>query len=181
MAVSLTDPPALQSFAAMRDVEEPRQMPMRVLVVDDARVLRTVTARMLTLQAGHVVYEAETYLDAVALLDAVDAVATDGFYPYRAGEATGPWGLALARLAREQGKRVVLVSGDRALVAQACGEGIRALEKPDGILRLVAELADKTGLPRPLEPNRPQYPRGPRELIGIVGIAKKAEGSLGGS
>ena len=156
MAVSLTDPPALQSFAAMRDVEEPRQMPMRVLVVDDARVLRTVTAGMLTLQAWHVVYEAET----------------DGFYPYRAGEATGPWGLALARLARAHGKRVVLVSGDRALVAQACGEGIRALEKPDGILRLVAELAE-TGLPRPLDSCIP------RDLIGI-GIAEKAESALGG-
>ncbi len=180
MAASLIDPPNSQSFAAMPQAEAPRQMPMRVLVVDDARLLRKVTARMLSLQAGHTVHEAETYLDAVALLDAVDAVATDGFYPYRAGEATGPWGLALARLARAYGKRVVLVSGDRALVAQACGEGIRALEKPDGILRLVAELAE-TGVPRSLEPSRPLSPCAPRDLIGIVGIAEKAESAFGGN
>jgi CheY-like chemotaxis protein len=131
-----------QAPVAMLDTEALRSKPMCVLVVDDAPVLRKAIAQLLTLEGGHTVREAGTHLEAVALLDAVDAVATDGFFPYSAGETTGPWGLALARLARARGKPVILVSADDGLVEQAHWEGIRALSKPAGILQLVAALAE---------------------------------------
>ncbi len=113
-----------------------------MLVVDDAPVLRKAIGQLLTLEGGHTVREAGTHLEAVELLDTVDAVATDGFYPYSAGEATGPWGLALARLARAYGKPVVLITADPVLVEQARWEGIQALQKPSGILKLVAALGE---------------------------------------
>ena len=115
---------------------------MSVLVVDDAPVLRRAIAQLLTLEGGYAIREAGTHLEAVELLDQVDAVTTDGFFPYSEGEATGPWGLTLARLARARGKRAILVSADAALVEQARLEGIQALKKPSGILQLVAMLAD---------------------------------------
>lgn len=71
-----------------------------VLVVDDAPMLRRAIAEMLAHQGGFAVREAGTYREAEALLGVVDAVATDGHYPYHVGEATAPWGLVLARLAR---------------------------------------------------------------------------------
>lgn len=142
MPVLSTDRLGPQPSAALLHAEAPRREALCVLVVDDAPILRRVIARMLSQQGGHAVREVGTYLEAVALLDAVDAVVTDGFYPYRAGEATGPWGLALARLARAQGKRVIVVSGEGTLLQQAHREGCQALEKPDGIAGLVAALAE---------------------------------------
>ncbi len=126
------------AFAAETD----SSAPMSVLVVDDAPALRRAIAQLLTLEGGYAVREAGTHLEAVELLDQVDAVTTDGFFPYSEGEAVGPWGLALARLARARGKRAILVSADAALVEQARLEGIQALKKPSGILQLVAMLAD---------------------------------------
>jgi hypothetical protein len=79
------------------------------------------------------------------------AVATDGHYPYHAGDATAPLGLPLARLARAHGKRAVLVSADSALIAQAHREDIQALTKPGGILGLVAALAE-AGIPHSVDP-----------------------------
>jgi CheY-like chemotaxis protein len=122
-----------------------------VLVVEDMPMLRRMIAQMLSRQGGYVVREAGTYLEAEALLVSVDAVATDGYYPHHAGDVTGPWGLALARLARAQGKRAVLVSGDSALIERAHGEGFQALIKPEGILELVAALAE-AGVPQSFEP-----------------------------
>jgi CheY-like chemotaxis protein len=113
-----------------------------VLVVDDAPMLRRAIAEMLARQGGYAVREAGTYREAEALLAVVDAVATDGHYPYHAGGATAPWGLVLARLARAHGKQAVLVSADSALIEQAHGEGIQALTKPGGILEVVAALAE---------------------------------------
>ena len=112
-----------------------------VLVVDDAPILRKAIAEMLAREGGYAIREAGTYREAEALLAAVDAVATDGHYPYHVGEATAPWGLVLARLARARGKQAVLVSADSALIEQAHGEGIQALTKPGGILEVVAALA----------------------------------------
>lgn len=146
MASVSTDSPCPQPSAATLETEAPRPQAMCVLVVDDAPMVRSAIAVMLSLQGGHAVREAGTYLEAVALLEDVDAVVTDGFYPYHAGEAAGPCGLALARLARGQGKRVVVVTGDAALIEQARWEGIQALKKPGGILGLVTALAE-TGVP----------------------------------
>jgi CheY-like chemotaxis protein len=122
-----------------------------VLVVEDMPMLRSMIAQLLSRQGGYVVREAGSYLEAEALLLAVDAVATDGYYPHHAGDVTGPWGLALARLARTQGKRTVLLSGDSALIERAHTEGIQALRKPEDILELVAALAE-AGVPQSLEP-----------------------------
>ena len=122
-----------------------------VLVVEDMPILRRMIAQLLSRQGGYVVREAGTYLEAEALLVAVDVVATDGYYPHHAGDVTGPWGLTLARLARAHGKRAVLVSGDIALIEQAHREGFQALRKPEDILELVAALAE-AGVSQSLEP-----------------------------
>ena len=134
-----------QSSAAALRANRPRETFKHVLVVDDAGTLRTTMARMLSTQGGYATCEAGTFLEALDLLDSVDAVATDGFYPYTTGEASASWGLTLARLARAYGKRVVLVSGHGALIQQAQWEGIRTLEKPRGILELAAVLAEAEG------------------------------------
>jgi len=127
--------------SATRPGTETRPERRSVLVVDDAPMLRRAIAEMLAREGGYAVREAGTYREAEALLAAVDAVATDGHYPYHVGEATAPWGLVLARLARARGKQAVLVSADSALIEQAHGEGIQALTKPGGILEVVAALA----------------------------------------
>jgi CheY-like chemotaxis protein len=151
MSALLLDPLGPQPSAMVPDAPTARPKALCVLVVDDAPMLRRTIAQMLARQGGYAVREAGTYREAEALLSAVDAVATDGYYPHHAGEATGPWGLALARLARAQGKRAVLVSGDSALIEQAHWEGIQALSKPGGILGLVEALAE-AGVSQSLEP-----------------------------
>ena len=137
----LLNPLGPQPTATVPDTSTARPKALSVLVVDDAPMLRRTIAQMLARQGGYAVREAGTYREAEALLSTVDAVATDGYYPHHVGEATGPWGLTLARLARAQGKRAVLISGDTALIEQAHWEGIQALTKPSGILGLTAALA----------------------------------------
>lgn len=132
---------APQRAAAVLPAETDHPESLCVLVVDDAPVLRKAIAQLLTLEGGYTVREAGTHLEAVELLDAVDAVATDGFFPHSEGEATGPWGLALARLARARGKQVILVSADAGIIEDARQEGFATLKKPSGILQLVAVLA----------------------------------------
>jgi CheY-like chemotaxis protein len=130
-----------QLSARLPDAPTSRPNAQCVLVVEDAPMLRRVIAQMLSRQGGYTVREAGTYREAGALLVAVDAVATDGYYHHHEGEAAGPWGLVLARLARMHGKRVVLLSGDSSLIERAQWEGIQALRKPDGILGLVEAFA----------------------------------------
>ena len=146
MLAGSTDPRAPQPSVTARGAETSRLEALVVLVVDDEPMVRRTIAELLARQGGYAVREAGTYRDAEAMLAAVDAVATDGHYPHHAGDTTGPWGLALARLARGHGKRAVLVSADHALIDQAHWEGILALKKPGGILGLVAALA-KAGIP----------------------------------
>lgn len=137
--------------ARLPDAPTSRPNTLCVLVVEDAPMLRSVIAQMLSRQGGYTVREAGTYREAEALLAAVDAVATDGYYPHHTGEAVGPWGLVLARLARAHGKRAVVISGDSSLIERAQQEGIQALRKPDGILGLVEAFAG-AGVPQSLEP-----------------------------
>ena len=151
MLAASTDPHGPKPSATARGAETSRPDALCVLVVDDEPMVRRTIAELLARQGGYAVREAGTYRDAEAMLATVDAVATDGHYPHHAGEATAPWGLALARLARGHGKRAVLVSADHALVEQAHWEGIPALKKPIGILGLVAALA-KTGIPHAWNP-----------------------------
>jgi CheY-like chemotaxis protein len=151
MLAESTDRRAPQPSVTARGAETSRLEALVVLVVDDEPMVRRTIAELLARQGGYAVREAGTYRDAEAMLAAVDAVATDGHYPYHAGEATGPWGLTLARLARGHGKRAVLVSADHALIEQAEWEGIPALKKPGGILGLVAALA-KAGTPHAWDP-----------------------------
>jgi CheY-like chemotaxis protein len=136
-----TDARGPQASATGGPGTETRPEQRSVLVVDDAPMLRRAIAEMLAHQGGFAVREAGTYREAEALLGVVDAVATDGHYPHHVGEATAPWGLVLARLARARGKQAVLVSADSVLIEQAHGEGIQALTKPGGILGVVAALA----------------------------------------
>lgn len=141
MIGSSPDSDAKQLSAGLEAAGAPCAERMRVLIVDDAIPLRTTMALMLAAQSEFSVSQAGSYLEALENLDEVDAVVTDGSFPYQPGEAPAAWGLNLARLARAYGKRVVLISGSPLLVEQASSEGFHALEKPRGVLDLATTLS----------------------------------------
>ena len=102
--------------------------PLTALVVDDTAPVRRTIAQALKFD-GHAADEADSFLEAEALLDRVDAVVTDGSFPYRPGADPGPWGLVLAQRTRALDKVVILLSGNSRLVVQACEAGMVAMEK----------------------------------------------------